>query len=86
MENMPFNEMTDRELIIRLYAKMDNLSDDVSEIKQTLKDRPCPSELCSVHGEDIAKLKYRNQMMAWAFGAFGTVTTLAISIIALVVM
>ena len=83
---MPFQDMTDRELMIRLYAQVDNLCEDVQELKEALKDRPCPSELCSVHGEDIAKLKYRNQMMAWAFGAFGTVITLAISIIALVVM
>lgn len=54
---MPFNEMTDRELIIKLYAKMDNLSDDVCEIKQSLKERPCPSKLCSDHEGRIISLE-----------------------------
>lgn len=46
---MPYNDMTDRELIIKLYSKMDQLTDDIAELKQTLKDRPCPAALCREH-------------------------------------
>jgi hypothetical protein len=46
VERDAFNEMTDRELIIKLYAKM-KLSYDVSEIKQSLKERPA-FQLCSI--------------------------------------
>ncbi len=82
---MPYQDMTDRELMIRLYARLDNLCEDVQELKETLKNRPCPSELCATHGEDIAMLKYRNQLLAWSFGAVSTILAIAIAAIALVV-
>lgn len=81
---MPFNEMTDRELIIKLYAKMDSLSDDMVEIKQTLKDRPCPSSMCKTHHDDIERLKYRNQIMAWSFGSALAVIGLGVALLAVV--
>jgi len=81
---MPFNEMTDRELIIRLYAKMDNLADDVNEIKQSLKDRPCPSQMCKAHHDDIERLKYRNHIMVWAFGSALTIIGLGAALLAVI--
>lgn len=46
---MPFQDMTDRELMIRLYARVDNLCEDVAELKEQLKVRPCPSTMCNNH-------------------------------------
>ena len=79
---MPFNEMNERELIIRLYARMDNMADDITEIKQTLKDRPCPSGMCKAHHDDIQKLKYRNEIMVWAFGTGLTIIGLGVALLA----
>lgn len=85
-DDTPFTDMTDRELIIRLYAKLENLSEDVVEIKQFLRDRPCPSNLCKSHHDDIERLKYRNELIVRAFGAVATVLSIAIGAIALVVI
>ena len=84
LEQMPFNEMTDRELIIKLYARMDNMADDINEIKQSLKDRPCPSQMCKAHHDDIERLKYRNQIMAWAFGSALTIIGLGVALLAVI--
>lgn len=83
---MPFQDMTDRELMIRLYARVDNLCDDVAELKEQIRSRPCPSDMCKVHHDDIQRLKYRNEIIVWAFGATATALSIAIGAIALVVM
>jgi hypothetical protein len=61
--------LTERELIIQLYGQVQSLREDIIEIKQTLRDHPYPSEKCQINETAIAKLQYRNQIMAWAFGA-----------------
>ena len=41
--------MTDRELMVQLYGRVEALRDDVKEIKEQLRDCPCPSEMCLKH-------------------------------------
>jgi len=70
-------------LMGRLCVKMDNVQEDISEIKDCLKSRPCPSTMCAEHDKDIAKLKYRNQIMAMFFGSSILIVGLCISALAL---
>ena len=70
-------------LMGRLCVKMDNVQEDISEIKQCLVSRPCPSVMCRDHHTDIVKLKYRNQIMAWGFGSALLIVGLCISALAL---
>lgn len=76
---MPYNEMTDRELIIRLYAKVDNLADDICEIKQSLKDRPCPSQMCNNHEGRLTTVESYMKVLG------GTVVILAAAVISSVI-
>ena len=83
---MPYQDMSERELTIKLYAKVENLCDDVAEIKERLNEQTCPGEagICKVHHDDLQRLKYRNELMAWIFGAVATVLSVAVAVIALV--
>lgn len=74
-EGMPFNEMTDRELIIKLYAKMDNLADDVCEIKQTLRERPCPSPRCNDHEGRIISIESYMKILGASVALIATAVT-----------
>lgn len=79
-------EAADHDLLIRVVTLVENQGEDIAEIKEQLKSRPCPSDMCKSHHDDIQRLKYRNEIVVWAFGAAITVISTVVGIIAMVVM
>ncbi len=66
-------DLSDRELLVRLYERVDNMGRDVTE----LKNRPCPQPLCKEHQDAItkieAKLKYTYEVLVVVIPAIITV-------------
>lgn len=76
----------DHDLLIRVVTLVEGQAEDIAEIKEQLKSRPCPSDMCKAHHDDIQRLKYRNEIMVWAFGASMTVIATVVAIITMTVI
>lgn len=69
---MPFQDMTDRELMIKLYARVDNLCEDVQELKEALKNRPCPSTMCNDHEGRLTTVESYLKVLGVTVGTLAT--------------
>lgn len=76
---MPFQDMTDRELMIKLYARVDNLCEDMAELKEQLKTRPCPSDMCNNHEGRLTTVESYLKVLG------GTVVILSTAVISFVI-
>ena len=59
MKILPYQDMTDRELIIKLFGKLEHLECEMADIKDSIKNRPCPGELCKDHAHALVEHESR---------------------------
>ncbi len=59
MEN-GLGELSDRELLVRLYERINNMSEDIIE----LKEKPCPQAMCLEHQDALVKIDTQLRLTA----------------------
>ncbi len=70
--------MTDRELIIKLFGKLEHLECEISDIKTSVNNRPCPGELCKEHQKSIEEHESRLDVLDAYIRLIGSAVVLLI--------
>lgn len=52
---------TDHDRLIRVDERGEGMASDIAEIKEWMKSRPCPSNLCKDHSERITTIEAENK-------------------------
>lgn len=72
-------EAADHDLLIRVVTLVENQGEDIAEIKEQLKSRPCPSTMCNNHEGRLTTVESYMKVLG------GTVVILATAVISFVI-